>query len=398
MRTYRQLFAVPEFKPFFAGFSLQVAGGTIGGLAVATLVFSRTGSPLLSALSLFGASFAHVVGGLTLLSVADRVPPRVTLAGLAVVLAATTLLLAVPGMPVVAMLAIILATGLVGSAGGGVRWGLLSELLPDDGYVLGRSTMNMSVGAMQIAGFAAGGALVAVISPRTALVVAAGLELLAAFLLWFGLSSRPPRAEGRPSVRETWRVDKVLWSDPGRRHLYLALWVPNGLVVGCEALFVPYAGEAAGVLFIAGALGMLAGDVLAGRVLPPASRTRFVTPLRLLLAAPYLLFAVTVPLPLAAVVVAIASAGFGAGILLQERLVAATPESIRGQALGLHGSGMMAMQAVGATIAGAVAEVLPAGGAMATMAAVSLLVTVWLTPRLRTTAEPVTAGSRSPRG
>jgi predicted MFS family arabinose efflux permease len=384
VRTYRELFAVPEFKPFFAGYSLQVAGGTIAGLAVATLVFSRTGSPLLSALSLFGASFAHVVGGLTLLSVADRVPPRVTLAGLAAVLAVSTLLLAVPGMPVAAMLAVILATGLVGSAGGGVRWGLLSELLPDDGYVLGRSTMNMSVGAMQIAGFAAGGAVVAVISPRTALVAAAGLELVAALLLWFGLSSRPPRAAGRPSIGETWRVDKVLWSDPARRNLYLALWVPNGLVVGCEALFVPYAGKAAGVLFIAGALGMLAGDVLAGRVLPPTSRTRFVTPLRLLLAAPYLLFGLVLPLPLAALAVAVASVGFGAGVLLQERLVAATSESIRGQALGLHGSGMMAMQAVGATLAGAVAELLPVGGAMVVMAAVSLLVTVWLTPRIRT--------------
>jgi predicted MFS family arabinose efflux permease len=392
VRTYRQLFAVPEFKPFFTGFSLQIAGGTIAGLALATLVFSKTGSPLLSALSLFGASFAHVIGGLTLLSLADRVPPRATLAGLAAVLALSTLVMAVPGIPVAAMLAIIFSTGLVGSAGGGVRWGLLSELLPDDGYVLGRSTMNMSVGAMQIAGFAAGGALVAVISPRTALVVAACLELLAALLLWFGLSSRPPRAEGRPSVRETWRVDRVLWSDPARRNVYLALWVPNGLVVGCEALFVPYAGKAAGVLFIAGALGMLGGDMLAGRVLPPASRTRFVTPLRLLLAAPYLLFGLALPLPLAAVAVAVASVGFGAGILLQERLVAATPESIRGQALGLHGSGMMAMQAVGATIAGVVAEVLPAGAAMTAMAAVSLVVTIWLTPRLRIAAEPVAAG------
>jgi predicted MFS family arabinose efflux permease len=393
VRTYRQLFAVPEFGPFFAGYSLQVAGGTIAGLAVATLVYGRTGSPLLSALSLFGASFAHVVGGLTLLSVADRVPPRVTLAGLAAVLSVSTLLLAVPGMPVVAMLAVIMTTGLLGSAGGGVRWGLLSELLPDDGYVLGRSTMNMSVGAMQIAGFAVGGALVAALSPRTALLVAAGVQLVAALLLWFGLSSRPPRTEGRPSVTETWRVDKMLWSDPGRRNLYLALWVPNGLVVGCEALFVPYAGKAAGVLFIAGALGMLAGDVLAGRILPPTSRTRFVTPLRLLLAAPYLLFAATVPLPLATVAVAVASAGFGAGILLQERLVAATPADIRGQALGLHGSGMMAMQAVGATIAGAVAELLPAGGAMATMAAVSLLVTIWLTPRIRTPEALVAAPS-----
>jgi predicted MFS family arabinose efflux permease len=382
VQTYRELFLVPEFKALFASVSVQVAAGTMSGLALATLVFSRTGSPLLAALSLFGASFAQVVGALTLLSAADRVPPRVTLAGLALVFAVGTSALAIPGMPVWVMLAIILLTGLINSPGGGVRWGLLSEVLPADGYVLGRSVMNMSVSVMQIVGFAVGGALVAVISARNALLLAASLELVAALMLWVGLSSRAARATGRPSVQETWRVDRELWSDPVRRNVYLALWVPNGLVVGCEALFVPYAGESAGTLFIAGALGMLAGDALAGRVLPPTSRARFITPLRMLLAAPYLLFAVALPLPVAMVTVAVASMGFGAGLLLQERLIAATPADMRGQALGLHSSGMLTMQAVGATCAGVIAEYLSASTAMVAMAALSLTVTLLLTPGL----------------
>ena len=383
VHTYRELFRVPEFKPLFAAVSVQVAAGTMSGLALATLVFARTGSPLLSALSLFGASFAQVIGALTLLSAADRVPPRATLTGLALVFAVGIFALAIPGMPVWAMLLIIFGTGLIGSPGSGVRWGLLSELLPEDGYVLGRSVMNMSVGVMQIVGFAVGGALVAIISPRNALLMAACLELVAVLVLWFGLSSRPARAEGRPSVRETWRVDRRLWSDPTRRNVYLALWVPNGLVVGCEALFVPYAGESAGVLFIAGALGMLTGDAMAGRFLPARSRTRFITPLRVLLAAPYLLFALLLPVPVAAVAVAVASIGFGAGLLLQERLIAATPADMRGQALGLHSSGMLTMQAVGATLAGVIAEYLSPGTAMVVMAGLSLVVTVLLTPGLR---------------
>jgi predicted MFS family arabinose efflux permease len=382
VQTYRELFLVPEFKALFASVSVQVAAGTMSGLALATLVFSRTGSPLLAALSLFGASFAQVVGALTLLSAADRVPPRVTLAGLALVFAVGTSALAIPGMPVWVMLAIILLTGLINSPGGGVRWGLLSEVLPADGYVLGRSVMNMSVSVMQIVGFAVGGALVAVISARNALLLAASLELVAALMLWVGLSSRAARATGRPSVQETWRVDRELWSDPVRRNVYLALWVPNGLVVGCEALFVPYAGESAGTLFIAGALGMLAGDALAGRVLPPTSRARFITPLRMLLAAPYLLFAIALPLPVAMVTVAVASMGFGAGLLLQERLIAATPADMRGQALGLHSSGMLTMQAVGATCAGVIAEYLSASTAMVAMAALSLTATLLLTPGL----------------
>ncbi len=73
--------------------------------------------------------------------------------------------------------------------------------------------------------------------------------------------------------------------------MYLALWVPNGLIVGCESLFVPYAPRHAGLLFAFAALGMLAGDTLAGRFVPARWRERLSAPLRLLLAAPYLVFA-----------------------------------------------------------------------------------------------------------
>ena len=80
--------------------------------------------------------------------------------------------------------------------------------------------------------------------------------------------------------------------------------LPNGLVVGCEALFVPYAGERAGWLLAAGAIGMMTGDLVVGRFLTAAARRRTSTPLRLLLAAPFLVFAFDPGIPLAAVLVA----------------------------------------------------------------------------------------------
>jgi predicted MFS family arabinose efflux permease len=167
--------------------------------------------------------------------------------------------------------------------------------------------------------------------------------------------------------------------------------VPNGLIVGCEALFVPYDPAAAGVLYVAGALGMLAGDTALGRFVPPGWRARLVTPLRFLLAAPFLLFVVEMPLPLAVVVVAVATFGYGATLLLQERLVALTGEETRGQALGLHSAGMLTMQAVGASVAGAVAQFLAPGDAMAVMATASLVVSLVLTPLLARGLPLVTA-------
>ncbi|MEQ4305912.1 MFS transporter [Plantactinospora sp. B6F1] len=387
MRTYRQLFRVPEFRPLFLATAAQVAAGTVNGLALGTLVYSATGSPLLAALSLFGPSFAQMLGATTLLSMADRVPPRAALVSVTLFLCAATLTMALPGMPIGAMFVVIGLMGLAGSMGGGVRWGLLGEILPDGGYLLGRSVMNMSVGAMQITGFALGGALLAVVAPRQVLLIGADLYLSAALVARFGLTGRPPRAAGRPSVRQTWQVNARLWAAPARRYVYLALWLPNGLVVGCEALFIPYAPESAGVLFVAGALGMLAGDTVVGRFVPARWRQRLVTPLQLSLGVPYLLFALPIPLPVAALAVATASAGFGAGVLLQQRLVDLTPGQMRGQALGLHSSGMLTMQAVAATLAGTVAQYLPVGMAMTVMAVLSLLVTLLLRPGLRVPAE-----------
>ncbi|WP_354642508.1 MFS transporter [Kitasatospora camelliae] len=383
MRSYQELFRVPEFAALFVSGSLNVAAGTVSGLALATLVFDRTGSPLLAAVSMFGASFAQVIGAALLLSAADRLPPRRTMAALGPLYAAAALALAWPGLPVPLTLAVLVLTGLANSVGGAVRWGLISEIVPAEGFVLARSVLNISAGTVQILGNGCGVLLLGTVSPRGALVLAAGLYLAGALVVRCGLSRRPARVAGRPSVRETWRVNRVLLADPAVRCVYLALWVPNGLVVGVEALFVPYAGGSAGVLFMAGAGGMLAGDVLMGRFVPARYRAGLLTPVRLLLAVPMLLFWFRPGTVTGAALVAVATVGFSAGLLLQERLRALVPVELHGQALGLHGSGMLAMQAVGATLAGALAEYLPTGSAMAVMAAASTAVTLALAPGLR---------------
>lgn len=92
---------------------------------------------------------------------------------------------------------------------------------------------------------------------------------------------------------------------------------------------------------------MLAGDTLVGRFVTARWRARLGAPLRLLLAAPYLLFALRPELPLALAAVVLASVGFAASLLLQERLMALTPQELSGQALGLSSSGMLAMQGWG---------------------------------------------------
>ncbi|MEV8286842.1 MFS transporter [Streptomyces niveus] len=391
MRSYQTLFRTPEFTPFLLSFAAFAAAQTIGGLALGTLVFRATGSPFLSALSMFGPQLAQLAGAMFLLSGADRLPPRAILTGLSLAFAAGTAVQALPGLPLWAVFGVLLAQGLVASLGGGVRGGLLTEILPKDGYVLGRSVYSMLWGLTQMAGFATGGVLLALLSPRTCLLLAAALYALSALVTRLGLTARPPRASGRPSLAATWRTNALLWSSRPRRLTYLGLWVPNGLVIGGDSLYVSYAPGAAGTLYACGALDMIAGDLLVGRLVPPAWRPRLATPLRLLLAVPYLFFVLRPGVALSAVAAAVASVGFAATLVLQERLLALTPDDLAGHALGLHATGAAALQGTAAALAGALAQLTSPATAMTLMAAGSITATLILaaltTHEARRTAE-----------
>jgi predicted MFS family arabinose efflux permease len=398
MRSYRTLLRTPEYSPFLLSFAAYAAAQTIGGLALGTLVYRATDSPLLSAVSMFGPQLAQLLGGAFLLSAADRLPPRAILTVISLAFAAGTAVLAVPGLPIWGIFVILLLQGLVASLGGGVRGGLMNEILPKDGYVLGRSVFNMLWGLIQITGFATGGALLTLLSPRACLLLTTAFYLLSALVTRLGLTARPPRSAGRPSVAATWRTNALLWSSGPRRLAYLGLWVPNGLIVGSDSLYVSYAPSAAGTMYACGALGMFVGDMAVGRLVPPALRPRLATPLRLLLAVPYLFFVLRPGVALSLLAAAVASVGFAASLVLQERLMSLTPDELAGQALGLHTTGMVALQGLGAVLAGTLAQLTSPATAMTLMAALSIAVTLTLSALSKREERRPGAGGDGDRG
>ncbi|MFY0407093.1 hypothetical protein [Solicola sp. PLA-1-18] len=387
MRTYRELFSVREFRVIFGSTSLNVAAASAGSLALGTLAYAETGSPLVTAFVMFGGPLVRVLAAPLLLSLADLWRPRSAITFSSAVNTAAFAAQAIPGLPFAARVVLLVVPWVVLSAVGGSAIALVADVLPDGSFVFGRATLNISIGVMQVVGFATGGVLLGGLSTSELFLAAAGCAALAVVLVRLGLRDRPPRATGR-AVRRSRAVNRLVLGSPVLRPVLLALWVPNGLVVGCEALIVPYAGTGAGYLFSATALGMLTGDVVMGRLVPPHVRDRLVEPARLLLALPWLLFLLQPPLPVACGLAALASVGYCAGLPLQERLVTRTAADVRGHVLGLNGLGLMAMQGVGALLAGGVATLLgadahAAGLAIGVMAAASVVVTVSLVPGLR---------------
>ena len=387
MYTYRELFGVAEFRVLFAATSLTVAASSVGSLALGTLAYAETGSPLLAAFVMFGGPLVRLATSWFLLSLADLWRPRTAMVLGDVVMACSFAAQALPDLPMAVRVVLLVVPWALLSAVGGSTMALVADILPDGSFVFGRSTMNVAVGVMQIVGYGTGGLLLLAFTTSQLFVGAAVTALVVVVLVRLGLDDHAPRATGR-AVERSRAANRVLLGSPVLRPVYLALWVPNGLVVGCEALIVPYAGERAGFLFAATAIGMLTGDIVMGRFVPPEVRDRLVEPARLLLAVPWLLFALQPGLALSCLLAAVASVGYCASLPLQERLITRTAADLRGHVLGLHSLGMMAMQGVGALLAGFVATLLgadahAAGLAIAVMAVASVAVTLCLIPGLR---------------
>jgi predicted MFS family arabinose efflux permease len=392
MRTqgYLDLFRHRDFRALWVGSALGIAATTMSSLTLGSLVYAQTNSALLTVAAMFGPSLVQVVGATTMMSAADTTPPRPVLSLISGVMAVALILQAAFTLSAGTRLVIVLSAAFVMSVGNGVRWGLLSEVLRPDRYALARSAMNISVGVMQIVGFAVGGTLLHLLGGRQTFWLAAAVAALAVPVLWFGIEDHHPRRTSHTGILETWRGNRLLLQLPSTRPLLMALCVPNGLIAGCEALFVPYAKESAAALFVTTAVGMLAGDLVMGRALNESHRRKSAVWLRLWLPVPFLVFVVQPGVTLAAILAGTACLGYAASLAQQEMLVRLTPPSLAGQLLGVDSAARVTCQGLGALLAGTVAETVAVGNAIALLALGSMLASLALTPALARVSERVT--------
>jgi MFS family permease len=396
--TYRDTFAVPEFRALFASFGTLIVGDSVRMLALSVLVYTSTGSPMLAALAYVSGFLPHALGGSFLLALADRWRPRRLIVGYDLLRLGVAVVLAVGVLPPLGMLALVFAAGAFTPVAMAARIALLPDLLDGDRYVLGRSLFTIASGGTQVVGFAAGGLLLALAGPHGALWLAAGTCAVSAAIVRLRLADRPARrpahhasrASSAPTgaVRETWRVNRRLLADPHVRGLLLAQWLPAAFVVGAEGAAVPYASRlgvpsAAGILLMGAALGMLTGDLVVGRFVRP-HRREALTPWLAALPGVLLVGFVLTPGPAAATaLLAAATFGFAYQLGLAPRFLAAVPDTHRGQALGLSSTGMTTLQGLAVAAAGALGELAAPGIVIAVAGCASLAATATLYRQLR---------------
>ncbi|MER5792983.1 MFS transporter [Streptomyces sp. NPDC001980] len=388
---YGRVLAVPEFRAVFAAHVLSMLGVIVSEIALSVLVYDLTGSPLLSALTFALGFLPYLVGGTLLAPVADRFPARRVLVVCDLVCAGCVAVMAVPGTGIGVLLGLRCALAVVSPVFAGTRMATLSDILGGgDLFVLGRSLLRIVAQSALLVGYGLGGLLLAVLTPRHALLITVGTFLASAALLRLGTRRRPARAQARERGGT-----RQLLADRRIRLLLLLFWIPAMFAVVPEALAAPYAdalgtgSPGLGLLMCALPVGTVAGELFAGARLGPAARERIALPLVCLTLLPYLGYALRPSLTLSLLLLLTAGAGSAYTLGLDQWFVRAVPEELRGRAMTVLSAGLMTLQGVGMTLAGLAAEAVGVRAAVAGAGVVGAVCCCGLAAAVRRSSRPV---------
>lgn len=365
---------IREFRFLWAAELASVAGDQLARVALAVLVYARTSSASLTALTYALTFVPSLLGGLLLSGLADRFPRRRVLVVTDVLRAMLAAVMAVPAMPLPALWALVGALSLAAAPFKAAQLAMIPTILTDDrDFRAGLSLRMVTSQTAQVVGFAAGGVLMTAVEPHLALLANAATFAVSAVLVLAGVRDRP--AAARPSPPADGRAPAAtasIWP-------MAVLSVVTGLYVVPEGLAAPYADElglatvGVGVLMAADPVGSVLGGWLAPR-LRVATSPRTATLLAAAAGAPLLACALRPGLPVSALLWA-TSGAFATMLVIQvqELVVKRVPDARRGGVMGRLSTTLQSAQGLAILAGGVAAE---AFGSFAAVALAGLLAVV----------------------
>jgi MFS family permease len=387
------VFRVAEFRVLWAAELFSIAGDQLARVALAVLVYGRTGSAMWAAVAYALTFLPALAGGVLLSGLADRYRRREVMIVSDALRAVLVAVMAIPALPLWALCAVLVVVVLLGAPHTAAQGALYPEILRGELYERGLAVRQITSQSAQLVGFAFGGLLVAAVSPPVALLGNAVSFALSAAVVRVGVTDRPPPPPAHGVDHASGGLRGIaaglveIATDRRRRALVLLAWLVGWYVVP-EALAAPYADQlgagpaVVGLLMAADPLGSVLGAWLFVRFVPADTRARLVGVLAVGAGLP-LAFCILRPgVPLTLLLWAV-SGMLSTAYLLQTQasFVRATPDEGRGRAIGVAASGIIAAQgaavlvgglladlwdpATAVAVAGAVGAVLSAGGAVA---------------------------------
>ncbi|GGO60679.1 MFS transporter [Nonomuraea cavernae] len=367
--TYGEVIAIREFRALWYGQSLSLLGDQLAQVALAVLVYDRTGSALATA-SVYALTYLpSILGGPLLAGLADRFARRGVMLVCDLVRAALVAVMALPGVPFPVLCALVFFVVLLSAPFSAARAALLPEILEGDRYVAGSALQNMTNQAVQMLGFAAGGAMIATMGPYRALALDAATFLASALILVIGVRRRPAASGGDGAKPSMWAMTRagarLVFGDRKLRTLVLFAWL-CGFYILPEGLAAPYAAKLytgtlpvpviTGLLMAAMPMGTVLGAFVFSRFVSPSGRLRMMGWLAMLSCLPLIVTAMRPPLAVVLVAWVVSGIGGAYQLAANAAFVQRVPAERRGQAFGLVHAGLMAAQGIGILAGGLAAE------------------------------------------
>jgi MFS family permease len=368
---------VAEFRVLLLAQAQSRVGDQLARVALALLVYDRTSSAGLTTLVYALTYLPPLLSAPWLTGLADRYPRRTVMVVTDLARAALVALMAIPAMPLPAIAVLLVAMTCPQPLFSGARNATLPAILAGDRFPVGMSIVSTTDYLSQIAGFTAGGVLVAYLGgPHVALGIDAVTYLISAGLVRRGIGPHRPAGSDRPAgttSRFALAAIGVITGDRRLAGLAGLMWL-YGFYLAPTALAAPYAHQigaqkaAVGILMAADLPGAILGGLLAARI-PPATRHHMMIPLAIATGLPLIATILTPPLPLTLLLWAASGALSSYMILTQVALTRAVPDHLRARATGVASAGLQTAQGLGVLLAGAIAEVLPPSASIAICAA-----------------------------
>ena len=393
------VWASREYRALWAASSWSLVGDQLARVALTVLLYQQTGSAFWASVGGAVTLLAPVVGGLLLSTVGDRRPRRQVLVACDVVSAVLIAGMTIPGLPLPVMVVLLgLAFALYGPFNA-ARMALLRDVFPDNqrsSKATGNNAMTFRVGIL--AGALIGGAAVAVVGVRGALLLDASTFVVSAILVRLWVADRPaPRPAHRPQstpagqpaagpaaepVEPVVSGLRLVFTDPVLRTSALYAWMAV-FIIAPSGVAAPYAAAHGGgatllglVLAVQG-IGMLAGTFVVTRQ-PFTTQQQWLVPGAVLSCLPLVGTATDPGVPTVMVLWVLSGIGSAYMIVAQTVFMSAVPDERRAELggkvssllLGVQGAGMLAVAALAEAIGPA--DAVAVFGAAGTIAALAL--------------------------
>jgi predicted MFS family arabinose efflux permease len=366
--SYRTVAANGEFRCLWAAHVLSVAGDQLARVALTVLVFNRTTSAGLAALTYALTYLPDLFGGAVLAHLADRYPRRTVMVVADLARAIVITVIAIPGLPLPAQATLLVLAQVLAGPFQSARQAVLPDILDGDALTVGQGVLDISYQAGLAVGLGAGAAAVLALGTSGALLVDAATFVVSACVLRWGLGRHPSslgESHERPgqwaTIAAGWRV---VAHDSQLRAL-LAIVCCSGFYVVPEGLAVPLAAQFGGTgtlgwLLAANPVGTVLGVLVLNR-LRPDRRLRWLGPLAVVTSLVLIPTGWTASVPIVVALWTVSGAGSAHDVMTKTQYVRIAPVEHRGQAVGVAIAALRSAQGAGIVAAGFVAQaVLPA--------------------------------------